>query len=67
MTGVQRARPTFYFCGVCNSYHSARWFGDCRQDSARLEPEQLDRAHGSDGWDEIDMDEVDAFLERSTE
>ncbi len=51
-------RPTYYDCGICGALHDARWDGDCRQDSARFDPDQLDAKHGVNGWDEIGMEEV---------
>jgi hypothetical protein len=47
--------PKFYSCGICGSYHSIDWDGDCREDQARFDPEQLDAAHGVTGWEEVDM------------
>jgi hypothetical protein len=55
------SRPVYYECGCCGQLHSALWNGDCRQDSARFNPEDLDAKHGVDGWGEIDMDEVDDY------
>lgn len=57
-------RPTFYECGCCGALHNARWDGDCRQDNARFFADQLDECHGANGWDEIDMDDVDDWRER---
>jgi hypothetical protein len=54
-------KPTFYECGICGAYHSADWNGDCREDAARIDPNDLDKKYGFDGWREIDMDDVDAF------
>lgn len=53
--------PTYYECGICGAMHSALWNGDCRQDSARFFVDTLDEKHGSDGWLEIDMDDVDDY------
>lgn len=57
-------RPTYYECGFCSSLHSVTFAGDCRQDDARFMPEDLDARHGPFNWDEIDMEDVDTFLER---
>lgn len=54
-------RPTYYECGICSALHDATWDGDCRQDDARFMPEDLDAKHGPNGWDEIDMGDVDAW------
>ena len=55
-------RPTYYYCGICDQYHDVHFNGDCREDSARFNPEDLDAKHGAFGWDEIPMEEVDDFL-----
>ena len=47
--------PTFYECGICGSYHSILWDGDCRQDNARFDPYDLDAKYGSNGWTEVPM------------
>lgn len=43
----------FYECGCCGAMHSADWFGDCRQDNARFDIEDLDKLFGPE-WIEID-------------
>ena len=48
-------KPRFYECGICTQMHSAEWNGDCRQDDARFNIEDLDAKYGQDGWEEIDM------------
>lgn len=48
-------KPQYYECGICGAMHSAAWDGDCREDAARLNIEDLDRDHGLSGWDEIEM------------
>jgi len=62
--GIQRAHylkaapgevPEFYACGICSTYHRATWDGDCREDAARLDPNQLDKVFGIGGWREVDM------------
>ena len=45
--------PRYYRCGCCDCYHAIWWDGDCREDAARLLPEQLDQRHGVDGWEEV--------------
>lgn len=47
--------PRFYECGICSQYHSIDWNGDCRQDDARFNPEDLDAKYGSMGWEEVPM------------
>ena len=59
--------PTYYHCGICDQYHDVHWLGDCREDDARFNSEDLDDKHGAFGWDEIDMDDVDMFLENERE
>ena len=54
-------KPTYYECGICDHLHAAWWDGDCRQDNARFTMEDLEDMHGPEGWQEIDMSEVDAF------
>lgn len=51
-------RPIYYHCGICDQLHNAAWNGDCREDAARFNPEDLDELHGPYGWDEISMEEV---------
>lgn len=58
---IDPERPTYYECGICGTFHSARWNGDCRENGARFNYEDLDLKHGERGWDEIEMDAVDAF------
>lgn len=57
------AMPTYYECGICSCLHDARWDGDCRQDNARFNLEDLDALHGDNGWNEIAMEEVDDWRE----
>lgn len=52
---MQLGRPAYYECGICGCYHSAQWNGDCRQDDARLNPQDLDERHGPAGWVEVPM------------
>jgi hypothetical protein len=52
---ARRTRPTYYRCGICDHYHSIKWDGDCRENDARFEMDQLDTMHGPLGWDEVDM------------
>lgn len=64
MTSLNRFLPNqpvpvgkrqFYDCGICGAMHSAAWDGDCRQDNARFDIDQLDQRFGCDGWEEVDM------------
>lgn len=59
-------KPTYYECGICGAWHNARWEGDCRQDDARFMLEDLDAKHGPDGWEAIDMEDVDAWRATSS-
>lgn len=52
MTG--RDKPTYYECGICSQLHPVEWNGDCREDIARFNPEDLDVLH-PEGWEEVDM------------
>lgn len=45
--------PQFYQCGGCTAYHSVTFSGDCREDAARLNPEDLDKQYGMLGWEEV--------------
>lgn len=54
-------KPTYYECGICGAYHDATWNGDCREDAARVDPDELDARLGINGWRSIDMDDVDNF------
>ncbi len=54
-------KPTFYECGICGAMHDAQWDGDCRENGARLDVEMLDLLHGRNKWEEIAMEEVDAW------
>ena len=47
--------PEFYRCGICDCYHSVMWNGDCREDEARFNCEELDAALGVGGWNEVEM------------
>lgn len=49
----------FYHCGCCDMYHSINWHGDCREDNARFNCEELDEEYGWNGWEEIDTEEHD--------
>jgi hypothetical protein len=57
MPDCQFAAPkmTYYACGICGSYHSAEWDGDCREDGGRFDAEQLDEKYGPNGWGEVPM------------
>ena len=49
-------KPEYYECGICGCYHRAEFNGDCRDDSERLDIDEIDDAHGGPmGWDEIEM------------
>jgi hypothetical protein len=45
----------FYSCGICGAYHFADWDGDCREDQARHNPDELDARYGPQGWVEVPM------------
>lgn len=51
-------KPTYYECGICGAMHSASFTGDCREDSARFDVDDLDANHGPNGWEEIAMDDL---------
>lgn len=53
--GERTTRPKFYECGICGAHHSVDFSGDCRQNSARLDPSDLDARYGALGWDEVEM------------
>lgn len=48
-------KTAYYECGICGQYHNIEFDGDCRQDDARFNPEDLDTKHGQFGWVEVDM------------
>lgn len=52
------AKPVYYRCGICDCYHPADWNGDCRDDANRYAMDELDEKHGSDGWDDIPMEDL---------
>jgi hypothetical protein len=52
--------PTYYECGICGCWHDAQWDGDCRDDKARFNIEDIDEKHGYD-WQAIDMADVDTW------
>ncbi len=57
--GAQLAhKPTYYECGICSAYHSVTWNGDCREDAARFNPEDLNIKHGQFGWEEAAMEDL---------
>lgn len=58
-------KPTFYECGICGAHHSALWGGDCREDSARTYPDELDLRYGLPGWDEIAIEDINIWRERN--
>jgi len=45
----------YYDCGICGALHAVEWDGDCRQDNARLNMEDLDEQHGPYGWNLVPM------------
>lgn len=45
----------FYLCGCCCQYHPVTWNGDCRDDQARFDPDELDARYGPQGWVETDQ------------
>lgn len=56
---MQLGRPAFYECGICGAWHSAEWNGDCREDDARFNAEDLDERYGTFGWKAVDMPGTD--------
>ena len=50
-------KPQFYECGCCTQLHNITFTGDCRQDDARFNPEDLDQLYGQDGWEEIELNQ----------
>ena len=50
-------RPTYYECGCCDQLHSTSFFGDCREDANRFNPEDLDAKHGESRWEIVEMEE----------
>jgi hypothetical protein len=48
----------FYECGICSHYHAVTFDGDCREDSARFNSEELDIICGATGWTEVSMPET---------
>ena len=58
-------KPVYYRCGICDHYHRASWDGDCREDGARFFSDQMDEMHGMNGWEEIDMEDIDSWRENA--
>ena len=56
--------PLFFNCGCCGCYHPEGFDGDCRDDSLRFSPDDLDSTYGQHGWLEIadPLDEVNHVL-----
>jgi hypothetical protein len=52
---AREPKPQFYDCGICGSMHWSEWNGDCREDQARFDVEDLDKRYSSDGWTEVAM------------
>lgn len=48
-----KIKPQFFRCGCCDAYHSTQWFGDCRENTARFNAEDLDRQYGWNGWTDV--------------
>ena len=48
-------QPAYYECGICDHWHPLNWNGDCRDDTNRFAPDELDEKHGSFGWESVDM------------
>jgi len=46
--------PRFETCGCCGGLHRAGFSGDCRDDTQRFAPDELDEILGSSRWIEID-------------
>jgi len=53
--GWAPAAAEYYQCGICEQYHAQAFNGDCRQDDARFNPEELDQKHGEENWVEVPM------------
>jgi hypothetical protein len=49
------ARPQFYDCGICGSWHSILWNADCRDDANRFACDEIDEALGAFNWDAVEM------------
>ena len=52
-------KPVFFQCGCCEEYHRVDFFGDCRQDDERFNPDELDAKYGFDGWVEVTQTDAD--------
>lgn len=50
-------QPTFEECGCCGHYHRPNYFGDCRNDAERFNPNDLDDRYGENGWIQVDLPE----------
>jgi hypothetical protein len=46
--------PTFFECGICGMLHPSGHVRDCRADSSRFHPEDLDTKYGPTGWNEVE-------------
>lgn len=53
-TPVWSDSRTYYECGICDYHHAIEWDGDCREDAARLNVDELDAKHGA-YWTEAPM------------
>jgi hypothetical protein len=59
------AKPKFYECGICNSYHPVLWDGDCRDDENRFNHDDLNDKYGFIGWVEIPEASVDFYQQQT--
>ena len=48
----------FCECGCCGQLHPVNWQGDCRDDSNRYHPDELDAIYGEGKWTEVELSEV---------
>ena len=47
--------PDLYFlCPCCDQYHHIDFYGDCRDDANRFNPDDL-----PEGWEEVELDKED--------
>lgn len=53
----------FFQCGGCDCYHPLGFGGDCRDDSNRFAPDELDEKYDGD-WEDVDEDALDGNVVR---
>lgn len=49
--------PKYFRCGGCEHLHPFGWDGDCREDSMRFTDEQVEKKHGTEGVNWLEVDE----------